>query len=126
MAELFCGLPELMAGVIPERPCHPAPQMAVFSSVPVNSSSSVRTQLPDGLHDGFGLSVAFTVMLSGCVAVLLPLSVTSAVKLALPAAVGVPEMTPVEAARPSPAGRVPVVIDQAYGKAPPVALSVDE
>jgi hypothetical protein len=42
----------------------------------------------------------------------LPLSVTLAVKLEVPPAVGVPEITPVVAARVRPAGRLPDVIDQ--------------
>jgi hypothetical protein len=39
-------------------------------------------------------------------------STTLKVKLALPLAVGVPEMVPVLAARLRPAGRVPLVMDQ--------------
>jgi hypothetical protein len=39
-------------------------------------------------------------------------SATVKVKLAVPLAVGFPEITPVDAARLSPAGRVPVVRDQ--------------
>lgn len=45
-----------------------------------------------------------------------------AVKLKVPFAVEVPEMTPVPGARLSPAGRLPDVIDQVYGVVPPVAL----
>jgi hypothetical protein len=41
----------------------------------------------------------------------------------LPFAVGVPEMRPVLAVRASPVGRLPDVIDQAYGVVPPVAAS---
>jgi hypothetical protein len=48
-------------------------------------------------------------------------SVMVAVKLKVPFAVGVPEITPVLAARLSPAGRLPEVIDQVYGVVPPVA-----
>ena len=44
------------------------------------------------------------------------------VKLAVPMAVGVPEMVPV-LANARPAGRVPLVMDQVYGAVPPVALS---
>ena len=40
------------------------------------------------------------------------LSLTVAVKLYVPLVVGVPEMMPVVAARVSPAGRLPEVIDQ--------------
>jgi hypothetical protein len=41
-----------------------------------------------------------------------PLSLTVAVKLEVPLVVGVPEMMPVVAAKVSPAGRLPEVIDQ--------------
>jgi hypothetical protein len=40
----------------------------------------------------------------------------------LPLVVGVPEMMPVLAARLSPAGRLPEVIDQTKGAVPPVAV----
>ena len=43
----------------------------------------------------------------------LPPSVTVAVKVLVPVAVGVPEIRPVVEFRPSPAGRLPAVIDQA-------------
>jgi hypothetical protein len=49
-------------------------------------------------------------------------SVTVKVKLAVPVAVGLPEITP--AAKLSPAGSVPEVTDQVYVPLPPVALSV--
>jgi len=45
-------------------------------------------------------------------AVGVPLSVTVAVKLKVPLAEGVPEIVPELAARVSPAGRLPAVIDQ--------------
>jgi hypothetical protein len=48
-----------------------------------------------------------TAMDSAAVAVLLALSVTLAVKLDVPVAVGVPAMTPDEVVRDSPAGRLP-------------------
>jgi len=51
-------------------------------------------------------------------------SSTCIVKVLVPDAVGVPEMTPVEAARVSPAGSVPEMVDQMYGVRPPVAASV--
>jgi hypothetical protein len=50
------------------------------------------------------------VRLSDCFWEGLPLSCTVAVRFEVAGAVGVPEMTPVEA-RVSPAGRLPVVID---------------
>ena len=45
------------------------------------------------------------------------------VKLKVPAAVGVPVMTPA-GVREMPAGSWPALIDQAYGVVPPVAASV--
>jgi hypothetical protein len=42
----------------------------------------------------------------------LPPSAIEAVKLAVPIAVGVPEIMPVAEARLSPAGRLPALIDQ--------------
>jgi hypothetical protein len=50
------------------------------------------------------------------------LSVTVAVKFEVPFAVGVPEIMPVVAARVSPAGSVPAVIDQVYAGVPPLAV----
>jgi hypothetical protein len=49
------------------------------------------------------------------------LSVTVAVKFEVPVAVGVPEMVPLVAARVSPAGRLPEVMDHVYAGVPPVA-----
>jgi hypothetical protein len=43
------------------------------------------------------------------------------VKLKVPLVVGVPDMVPLVAARVSPAGRLPEVIDQVYAGVPPVA-----
>ena len=51
----------------------------------------------------------------------LPASVTETVKLAVPVAVGVPEIRPEDGSRASPAGRLPPVMDQVYGVVPPVA-----
>jgi hypothetical protein len=55
------------------------------------------------------------------VCVALEESATVAVKLKVPLAEGVPEIRPVLAARLSPAGRLPEVIDHVYGVVPPVA-----
>jgi hypothetical protein len=51
------------------------------------------------------------------------LSVTLTVKLDVPLAVGVPEMTP-PLERVSPAGRLPEASDHVYAAVPPVALRV--
>ena len=53
-------------------------------------------------------------------------SVTLIVKLAVPTAVGVPDSTPVAEFRVIPAGRDPLLTDQAYGSVPPLAVSVLE
>ncbi len=54
------------------------------------------------------------------------MSLTVAVKLAVPLAVGVPEITPVVAAKVSPAGRPPDAIDHVYAGVPPFACNADE
>jgi hypothetical protein len=51
-------------------------------------------------------------------------SATLKVKLVELLAVGCPEMIPVDAARLSPAGRLPEEINHVYGAVPPVALSM--
>jgi len=51
-------------------------------------------------------------------------SVTVTVKVNVPAADGVPEITPVDEFKVNPAGRLPVVTDQVYGVTPPVAANV--
>jgi len=67
-----------------------------------------------------------TAMLNAFVPVLFAASVTCTVNDTVPAVIGVPEITPVEAARVSPAGRVPALTVQLYGVVPPVACSVVE
>ena len=59
-----------------------------------------------------GAAVEVTVMLSALVAVPPLLSATRTVKLLVPVAVGVPEITPVLDANPTPAGRLPALSDQ--------------
>ena len=54
----------------------------------------------------------------------LALSLTIAVRLKSPVAVGVPEIMPVPAFRVKPAGRLPVEMLQVYGDIPPVACTV--
>jgi hypothetical protein len=50
-----------------------------------------------------------------------PASPTVAVRLTVPAAVGVPEIIPSDGTRLRPAGRLPEEIDHVYGAAPPLA-----
>jgi hypothetical protein len=65
-------------------------------------------------------------MLNPLVPVLFATSVTWTVNDAVPAAVGVPEITPVDATRLNPAGNVPALTLQLYGVVPPLACSVVE
>ena len=51
-------------------------------------------------------------------------STTVAVKLKVPAAVGVPVIAPVEGASVRPGGRVPAETDQVNGAVPPSTLRV--
>jgi len=51
-------------------------------------------------------------------------AVTLAVKLNVPVAVGVPEMTPVPLVSERPAGSAPLAIYQVYGVSSPLAASV--
>jgi hypothetical protein len=64
-------------------------------------------------------------MLSGLVAVAPELSCTRTVKLAFPAADGVPEITPA-ALKLSPAGSDPPLTDHVYPPVPPLAASACE
>jgi uncharacterized protein YqfA (UPF0365 family) len=65
-----------------------------------------------------------TTRLAADVSTGLELSVTCTVRLLVPASVGVPLITPVEASRLRPVGRLPSVTDQWYGAVPPSAASV--
>ena len=74
-----------------------------------------------------GVTAAVTVMLRAFVAVCavgVVESVTFTVKLLVPAAVGVPEIAPVDAFRVKPAGRAPVTMLHEYGVLPPFAANV--
>jgi hypothetical protein len=65
-------------------------------------------------------------MLRFAVAVLLSASVTFTVKLDVPVAEGVPEITPVLAFSVRPAGKLPLLMLHVYGVTPPVAVTVAE
>jgi hypothetical protein len=67
---------------------------------------------------------ALIVMFNALVALLELASVTFAVKLLVPVAVGVPVIAPVLALSDSPVGRLPALMDQVSGEVPPVAVSV--
>jgi hypothetical protein len=76
-----------------------------------------------GWHVGAVTVFDATTMLKLAVAVFEFASVTFTVKLAVPAVVGVPEITPAVLSV-SPAGKLPDEIDQLYGEDPPVTCSV--
>jgi len=65
-----------------------------------------------------GCAVVATKILNALVAVLLAASFTCTVNEAVPAVVGVPEMTPVDAVKLSPAGSAPALMLQVYGVVP--------
>ena len=52
-------------------------------------------------------------------------STTCAVKLNVPAVVGVPVIAPVEAFNVNPGGNDPLMIENVYGGVPPVATSAE-
>ncbi len=75
------------------------------------------------------MAAAATVRVSAFVAVCavgVVESVTFAVKLNEPDAVGVPEIVPLDADSVRPAGNAPALMLQLYGVVPPVAASVVE
>jgi len=81
--------------------------------------------VPAGSGDAVEMAgTALMVKTNACAVVAEAASVRVTVKFAIPAVVGVPEMTPVAAASVSPAGSNPALIDQVYGVVPPVATSV--
>ena len=95
--------------------------------LPGNAAASEATEVPCTAFDcdsAIPPAPEFTMMLSACVAVCALLSVAFTVKLLVPAAVGVPEITPVLAASDMPVGSVPETTDQVYGVVPPLAASV--
>ena len=71
-----------------------------------------------------GVCAAATVMLNACVALCavgVVESVTFTVKPKIPEAVGVPEISPVEAFKFRPGSREEELMDHVYGVVPPVA-----
>ena len=73
-----------------------------------------------------GCAAAATVILNAFVPELFAASVTCTVKDAVPVAVGVPDITPVEVTRVRPAGNAPAIRLQLYGVVPPLACNVAE
>ncbi len=72
---------------------------------------------------GVGETTMDAVRAADCTGLLL--SVTVAVKLEVPLAVGIPEINP-EGDKVSPEGRLPAVMDQLYGAVPPLTWRLCE
>ena len=81
-------------------------------------SASAAVEIDSGT--GAAAIVTENVLVTVCAAVSEACSVTEVV----PAAVGVPEMTPVEVLSVRPAGRPPALIAHVYGPVPPAAVAV--
>ncbi|CAB4734619.1 unannotated protein [freshwater metagenome] len=93
---------------------------------PLAATSAVLYATPEtalGSVDVVTLTAPLMTIVRDCRTNWLPLSVTRTVKLELPVAVGVPEITPA-ALRFRPAGRVPLCRLQTLLPAPPVATKV--
>jgi hypothetical protein len=125
------GVPEMTPALESVRPAGKLPDASdhVYPGVPPVALSVVLYELPFlptvRLVDVIDSPEAEIVSDSCAVALSAgdALSVTATVKLAVPAAVGVPEITPaLESVRP--AGKLPVAIDHVYPGVPPVALRV--
>ena len=104
----------------------------LYGVVPPLACSVVEYAVPavplggDAVVTVGGCAAAATAMLNAFVPVLFAASVTCTVNDAVPAVVGVPEITPVPATRLNPAGSVPALRLQLYGVVPPLACSVVE
>src|SRR5215475_10537836 len=107
------------------------PMMEPATSERNFTPSSTALSGPASMMAGVGLLgqmeevAGLIAMLRAFVAVCAP-AVTLTVTLAVPVAVGVPEITPVLVASVSPLGSTPAEIDQLYGGVPPTAASVAE
>ena len=110
----------------------PALTLQLYGVVPPLACSVVEYAVPavppgnDVVVTVGGCAAAATAMLKAFVPVLFAASVTCTVNDTVPAAVGVPEITPVDATRLNPAGNVPALTLQLYGVVPPLACSVVE
>ena len=71
------------------------------------------------------IGAGVTVMVQLAVAAVPVESTTLAVKLYVPAVVGVPLIEPVDASNVRPGGRLPVLIENVKGATPPVAASAE-
>ena len=110
----------------------PALTLQLYGVVPPLACSVVEYAVPavppgnDVVVTVGGCAAAATAILNAFVPVLFAASVTCTVNDTVPAVVGVPEITPVDATRLNPAGNVPALTLQLYGVVPPLACSVVE
>jgi hypothetical protein len=110
----------------------PAITLQLYGVVPPLACSAAEYAVPtvppdnDVVVTAGGCAAAVTAILSAFVPVLFAASVTCTVNDTVPAVVGVPEITPVDAIRLSPVGNVPAVTLQLYGVVPPLACNVVE
>lgn len=73
----------------------------------------------DVMTSGFGVTTTAEIEAADWAG--MPLSVTVAVKVAVPLKVGVPEIMPVDCVRLRPAGNLPEAMAHRYGLVPPLA-----
>jgi hypothetical protein len=127
---LVVGVPEITPVLgVKLSPAGRLPEVIdqVYGAVPPLALRAVEKgvpEIPEGsVEDAIASWIAATTtdVAADVVWAGLLLSLTFAVKLNVPLAVGVPEITPVPLARLNPAGRLPEPIDHWYGAVPPFA-----
>ena len=123
------GVPEIAPELLIANPAGKLPEETVQVTVPtppLDWRVAVYAALttPEGRAVVVMTSLGLMVMVKACFAVWggVPESAAVTVKFVVPAAVGVPEMSP-EPLRVNPPGRLPVVTLQLMAPAPPVAAS---
>ena len=129
------GVPEITpvdAAKLKPAGSDPALTLQLYGAVPPLACSVVEYAVPvvppgsDTVVTVGGWAAAATAILNAFVPLLFAASVTCTVNDTVPAVVGVPEITPVDAARLKPAGSDPALTLQLYGAVPPLACSVVE
>ena len=129
------GVPEITpvdAARLKPAGSDPALTLQLYGAVPPLACSVVEYAVPvvppgsDTVVTVGGWAAAATAILNAFVPVPFAASFTCTVNDTVPAVVGVPEITPVDAARLKPAGSDPALTLQLYGAVPPLACSVVE
>jgi hypothetical protein len=122
------GVPDSTPAELSVRPAGREPEFTdqVYGVVPpvaVRVTEYGTPTVPAGGAEKFVVTPVPMVSVVASVAICPRASVTLAVKLNVPVAVGVPVSTPL-AFRVIPAGRLPEATDQVYGLVPPVTVRV--